>query len=242
MSFLDAHCHLGHADFNKDAPAVIERGRAAGLSAVITCGGSRAETARCLELAAQSNGLVRVAASLEPFQSGSAKAKEELDFLEQNLPRFCALGETGLDSTYPVPAETQEKILQAHVELAREHKLSVVIHARGTEERVLQLMARAEVPWVWHFFTKHKWLQPALDAGALLSLPTVKSRELDKICSQAPLEGLLCETDSPFAWKEGRNEPANVLSVYERVARAKEVELAEVAQIVEKNAARVFKL
>jgi TatD DNase family protein len=241
MAFVDAHCHLTHERFASDADAAVHRARAAGLSTLVTCGGNRADTERALALADRHPGLVRVAASLEPYHSASASWKAELDFLAATAPRLAALGETGLDATYPAPLDRQEAVFRAHLELAREHKLAVVVHARGTEERTLALLSRAGVPWVWHHFLKARLLPAALDAGAVLSLPTLKSRELDRISARAPLERVVCETDAPYAWSAGRNEPANVRYAYERLAREREMELDEVARAVEANARRVFR-
>lgn len=221
---------------------MLGRAREAGVGLVITIGSNSEDTAKCLDLERSSGGLVRVAAALEPYLSADAELEKEMSFLEENSGRLVALGETGLDAAYPASLRKQEIVLRAHMQLAAECDLPLVIHARGAEETLVDIMAREGVPWVWHFFTRAKWLQPALDAGAVLSLPSIKSRELEKIARKAPIGSLVCETDSPAWGRNEGNEPSKVASAYRAIAVAKEMELEEVSAAVESNVRRVFKL
>lgn len=238
---VDVHCHLTHPRFAEDVQAVLQRSKQA-LKAVITTASTVTDLETALTLARAHPKFLYVAAAVDPYHAGLSDLSAQLDQLRAKGASLVAIGETGLDTTYPVHLHKQEQLFQQQLELARELKLPVVVHARGAEEQVLHQMAHAEVPWVWHHFHKLKFLARALDAGAVLSLPTLKSKDLDSISSQAPLERVMCETDAPYAWKEGRNEPANVLFAYQRLAKQNEMELEKITPVVFKTIQHLFRI
>ena len=85
-----------------------------------------------------------------------------------------------------------------------------------------------------------------LDAYISIAGPVTwaRSEELRAVASAAPVDRLLCETDSPWLSpqpKRGKiNEPAHVHFVYETIAQARGLSLEELARTADGNAARLF--
>jgi TatD DNase family protein len=69
------------------------------------------------------------------------------------------------------------------------------------------------------------------------------AHRLQELARTLPLEKLLLETDSPFLSPYGgRNEPANVRAVAEKVAEIRGLSWEEVARRTTENAALLFGL
>ncbi|MFH0836494.1 MAG: TatD family hydrolase, partial [Candidatus Micrarchaeota archaeon] len=66
------------------------------------------------------------------------------------------------------------------------------------------------------------------------------SKNRTKIFKDAESSRLLLETDSPFLWGSGRNEPANVLEAYQALAEARGLGLNEAEKAIESNFKFVF--
>jgi TatD DNase family protein len=69
------------------------------------------------------------------------------------------------------------------------------------------------------------------------------SENFQKIVEKAPLNQLLCETDSPYLHPiKGKkdNEPANVIESYRKIAEIKRLDLKEVEEQIEQNFKRLF--
>lgn len=239
--FIDAHFHLTHLRFEGQREAVVQRAREAGLWRAITVGSNAQDTKAAFHWYREYPDFIRVVAGIDPYHAGIEDIEKEFEFFNQRAPELAAIGEVGMDATYPVSLNKQERVFEAQVALATEHGLTVVVHCRGAEERMLHIMETAEVPWVWHFFYKAKFLKAALDAGAVLSLPSLKSRDLDRVYENAPLERVLCETDAPAAKSEGPNEPGSVVFGYQRLADNKEITVDEAASVIARTAKGLFK-
>ena len=73
-----------------------------------------------------------------------------------------------------------------------------------------------------------------------------KNKTLREIVMNAPIEKILCETDSPYLAPQGHrgkpNEPALVRCVYEYLSMLKALPLEEFAEIVKKNGERAFRI
>ena len=87
-----------------------------------------------------------------------------------------------------------------------------------------------------------------LDLGMYISfggpLTFKNARNLPEVAEYVPLDRLLTETDSPYLAPEGKrgtvNEPANVVTVAEALAKIKKISVEELASAVIANAGRLF--
>ncbi len=163
----------------------------------------------------------------------------------------------------------QRRVLEAQLDLARRLERPVIIHLRESGDAAggpctADLMAilerwvgslRAESrplskrPGVLHSFSGT--LETALQAIALgfhvgVTGPVTYKNASDRrrVIGGLPLDRLLIETDSPFLapvpHRGERNEPAFVTHIADKIAEIQSRTLAEVANVTEANAARLF--
>jgi TatD DNase family protein len=166
-------------------------------------------------------------------------------------PKALGIGETGLDYYRELaPREDQRRAFEAQLELARRLELPVVVHTRAAEEDTFDLLrAYAEgVTVLLHCFSTPSWLDECVERGWLCSfagnLTYPKSGDLHEAARRVPDDLLLVETDAPYLAPQpvrGRpNEPAHVRHTASFLAELRGVPYAELEQVVEANAARVF--
>ncbi len=252
-NLVDAHCHLDHPDFAKDFLQVLERARRAGLEAVVNAGGSRESNERILGMRVGREAFFKVVLGVSPFEAvnlehDDAALEAEAAFLEKHVDEIVGVGEIGLDWHYfksDAQRQAQLRVFEALLNFAEDRELPVEAHSRDAEAEVIKVLAKRTCKKILHCFRAPRFLEAALDAGCFVSVPTLKSRDALTVIEKTPLDRLLCETDSPFLWKDvngksARNEPANVKSVYEKISETKGVELSEVEAKIRENIEKIF--
>jgi TatD DNase family protein len=169
-------------------------------------------------------------------------------------PHVVAVGESGLDFYRDeAPPNLQREAFAAHIRMAKDHDVALVIHTRASVGAALDFLEEQGPP---HRFVFHCWsgneseLRRALDLGAHVSFAgnvTFKNApDLRERAAEVPADRLLVETDAPFLApvpNRGRpNEPAWVGLVGAAVAEARGEEASSVARTTESNARALFAL
>ncbi|MBI5226768.1 TatD family hydrolase [Candidatus Micrarchaeota archaeon] len=255
MRFIDAHCHLDHDSFGTgaDLTPIIARMRQSNTMA-ITHGTHAASNKAQLDLVARYPDVLRAACGLDPFHAANEDLDAHLAFLEaaHTAKKLAAIGEIGLDLHYfgPETLARQRDVFEAQLAFGEKKGLACVIHTRKAVDEVLDTLPSFKGIHVLHFFLEKKHAAKALERGCYLSLPTVKSKDRTTIIKMAPLDRLLCETDSPYGWKSGtgtggdgkseRNEPSNVHEVYDHIAPTQNKDLKDVQEQIALNYGKVF--
>ncbi len=233
--YLDSHAHLEEQHFGSEVDAVLGRAREAGLAVVLAIGnGSRKSGGHreAQRLAARYD-FVFATVGVHPHEAQESDARflEELADLARSDARIVAWGEIGLDYHYDFsPRETQRAVFADQLKMARELDLPVVIHSREAEEDTLTLLRpwAREKPWgVLHCFTGSRRLAEeglamglAISFSGILTFP--KAGDLREIAGAVPSDRLLVESDCPYLapvpHRGRRNEPAWVVSTFEKLA------------------------
>jgi TatD DNase family protein len=168
-----------------------------------------------------------------------------------------AIGETGIDYYRESASRAdQRRAFEAQIEIARDHGLPVVIHARdpdgetGATDDVFEILdACADgVPVILHCFLAPWRVQDAIERGWFCSFSGIvtfpSAEKLREAAAKLPDELVLVETDAPYLAPQpvrGKtNEPAHVVSTAEVVAEARGVSYAELERTVEANARALF--
>jgi TatD DNase family protein len=168
-------------------------------------------------------------------------------------PKVVALGETGLDFYRNLsPRQAQLDAFAAHLALAAELELPVIVHNRDADDEVQRVLhSAADVRGVLHAFSADVAMAEAVLAnGFYISLAgplTYKNAEMARaVARHAPLDRLLIETDCPYLppvpWRGQRNEPAYVVLVAEALARLRDMAPADVAVATSRNARTLFQI
>jgi TatD DNase family protein len=244
---IDTHAHLDRAE----APAILERARAAGVDRVIVVATRIAGAHEALALADEHDG-VYACLGIHPHNANEPDA-HRLDELRELLghERAVAVGETGLDyfRRY-APHEDQRRLFEAQLELAAELGKPVVIHTRDADEDTLAALLRTGGTVVLHCFSSPALLDPALERGWYVSfagnVTYPKAPELREAARRVPRDRILAETDSPYLAPQpvrGKpNEPANVIHTLATLAAARGEDEAELARQIDANATAAFGL
>jgi TatD DNase family protein len=266
---LDGHTHLdivvgerpahGAGDEGwPDAVAVdaeIAAAAAVGIPRLVQVGVDVPSSRWSAELADRHPGVL-AAVALHPNEAGAGAATDdalaEIDRLAA-LPRVRAVGETGLDRfrTGPEGWAAQEASFRAHIRIAKDRGLALMIHDRDAHEEILRVLEDEGAPehTVFHCFSGDaRFAKACVERGYVLSfagtLTFGNAGYLRDAAALTPVDQLLVETDAPFLTPmphRGRpNAPRLVPHTVRALAEVTGVELEELCQAVTGTAERVF--
>jgi len=254
---VDTHCHLADAKFRHDVEAVIERASAAGVSQLISVGAiGPIENDRLTVEIAERHENIFAAVGVHPHDAKDCSA-ERIDQLRTlaGSKKVVAIGESGLDFHYlHSPRGAQEASLRAHLSLAHETDLPIVIHCRDAEDRMIEIVREVEIPprgGVIHCFTGNAdAAREFLALGFCISFSGIvtfkNSAPIRDAAAIVPDDRVMVETDAPYLapepYRGKRNEPAFVQRTLELLANLRGVDAATLGARVIANAARLFRL
>jgi TatD DNase family protein len=243
---FDSHCHLTDERLAAESADVLRRAREVGVTGIVTIA-SDADDAVAAAAIAGSDTMVWCTAGVHPHRAAVGLA--QLPRIRELAAgaRCVAIGETGLDYHYDTaPRDVQRASLRAHVELAAETGLPLVVHSREAHDDTTAMLRDlpAGTCGVLHCFSGGAALMDAaLAAGWYISFAGMVSfRTFDgaDLLRAVPADRLLIETDSPYLapvpHRGRRNEPAYVRNVAESVAMHLGVAVAAVIESTGSNA------
>jgi TatD DNase family protein len=256
MDLIDTHCHLTFEPLAGDVPGVLERSRAAGVTGWITVGTNLEDSRKAIELAVVHEQMY-AAIGIHPHEAkdGDAAALAELRHLARQ-DKVVAIGETGLDFHYNFSKQPdQRRVFVAHLEIARELGLPVVVHSRNAFDETVEILDRSGGGLkgvVLHCFSgSAEQARQLLERGYYLSFTgvvTFKNAEVTREAAKVvPLDRLMVETDAPYmspepVRKQKPNEPALMVHTARLLADLHGVNLEDLAEAATRNAVRFFGL
>lgn len=253
MQLVDSHCHLDVASFDGDRDTVLQRARQVGVVAQIVPAIDHAGWPALQALCTQHPDL-HPAWGLHPVYLAWHRP-EHLQNLRRwvDASRPVAIGECGLDYFIADADPAQQQVyFDAHLRLAREFDLPLVVHARRAVDAVIASIRRfSGVRGVVHSFSGSPQQAGQLhDLGFCIGLggPVTYERanRLRRLAATVPLEQLLLETDAPDQPDSGhrgqRNEPARLTVVLDTIAHLRDADPADIAAATTANACRLFGL
>lgn len=253
LRYVDTHCHLDH-HFDLSASAQVSRAREAGVVTLVTVGTDMASSHEAVATARKHDG-VWAAVGIHPNDAMEATPRvlEVIAELAEE-PEVVAIGETGLDyyRDHTTPAQ-QEASFRAHIDLAREHDKTLVIHCREAWDDCLAVLEDHGAPErvVMHCFSgDEQVVDRCAERGWFLSYAgnvTFKNAEqLRLAAARTPRELLLTETDSPYLTphphRGAANDPSYLPYTLRTLADVTGAGLEELADTVLDNARRAFAL
>lgn len=226
---LDSHCHLDDPRYDPDRDEVWERARRAGVTRVLLPGVHPRQWESLRALARARGWSFALGTHPRCLPEGRGAAPDTLD-------GAVAVGECGLDGPTPIPMEEQERVLEAHLALAREAGLPVILHCYRAHHRMLPLLRRwAPLRGVMHSYSGGPELVADYVAlGLHLSFAGAitweGARRPVNALRRVPRERLLAETDGPDQCPRphrGRSEPAYLVDVVAAMERLRDEPLVE---------------
>jgi TatD DNase family protein len=252
-ALVDTHAHLNLKAYRKDRPETIRRAADAGVRFIINVGFDLKTSVESVELA-NSDPSIRASVGVHPHDASSL----DDDLLAKlrtlaGSPAVVAVGETGLDYYRDLsPRDDQRRAFRKQIGLARDLGLPLIVHNRDALEDTMAIVEEegvADIGGVMHCFPgDERYAERVVRAGFHIGVggPVTygSSGRLARVAATVPLDRLLLETDSPWLppspHRGGRNEPAFVSLVAERVAELRDMSVSDLARATTGNSTRLF--
>ncbi len=247
LSWIDNHCHIPPGT---DGDEWVASAKAAGVERMVTVGVTLERSIEAIAVADRHEG-VFATVGVHPHDS-----TDGMDGIADLLgePGVVAVGEAGLDYHYDhSPRDVQREVFAAHIALANERDLPLVIHTRDAWADTFDILDSEGVPerTVFHCFTGGpSEAQQGLERGIVVSVSGIvtfkTALELQEAVRGCPLDQLMIETDSPYLapvpHRGKPNRPVNVVHVGEAVAALHGVDVDVVAAATASRAIDFYQL
>lgn len=255
---LDSHTHLDMqdgCDTSEGVAAALAAAKAVGVDRVVQVGVDVPSSRWAAQAAAEHPGLVATVA-LHPNE---APRLNDLDAALTEIDKLAAeewvrgIGETGLDyfRTDGTGRDTQHASFRAHIEIAKRHRKTLVIHDRDAHSDILRVLDQEGAPEqvVLHCFSGDaEFAQQCADRGFLMSFAgtvTFKNAiDVQAAARIAPRELILVETDAPFLtpmpYRGRPNAPYLIPLTVRFLAELRGEDLDELCAVISNTGERVF--
>ena len=266
---VDTHCHINMMvkkqfdvslelkDFDY-AKQIIDEATAHEVTTIINVGTSLIESINCIELAKRFDNVV-AAVGIHPNDCTADWRNDfkEITTLVENgqTNKIVGIGECGIDKYRPgYDLQRQHDAFKAHIELALEHDLALIVHSRTAYDETLRTLEEFKGQMkrgIIHCFSYDQMFADqviawnyVLGIGGVITYP--KNDALRAIVFSVPLEKIVLETDAPFLPPQiirgKQNHPKYIRTIAEYLAELRDVSYEEVARITTQTVNKVFNL
>ncbi|WAC43030.1 TatD family hydrolase [Pseudomonas sp. SL4(2022)] len=256
MRLIDTHTHLDFPDFDADRGELLARCRQLGVERLVVLGVHQANWQRVWDLVHAEDSLY-AAFGLHPAyldEHRTAHLNELSEWLTRcaDQPKFCAVGEIGLDYFLEqLDRERQQQLFEAQLKLAIEFERPALLHVRRAHAATIATLKRlkpARGGIIHAFAGSTEEAREYLKLGFRLGLggaPTwSQALRLRKVVAQLPLEAIVLETDSPdmapAMYPNQRNSPEYLPDICTALAELRGISADELASASSRNAAELF--
>ena len=251
---FDTHAHYDDEAFDADRHDLLSAMPRKNVGLIVNPG-CTVESSRTAVSLAAAFPHVYAAVGIHPENCGNF-VPEQMDEIRglAKHDKVVAIGEIGLDYYWPEnpPRELQQQVLRAHMALAQELGLPVIIHDREAHADTLSIVKEfPEVTGVFHCFSGSvEMARELLKMGWMLSfngaITFKNARKAPEVIAEIPMDRIMIETDAPYLtpvpFRGKRNDSAYVRLVAEKIAEIKGLSPDDVEQITWENGKRFFKI
>ncbi len=255
MRIIDSHAHLCSVKFtDNDVELISKNAQVNGLKYIIDIGASFEESKDALKNASNYSNIY-AAVGIHPLESDSWNNEIEKQItLMARQPRVVAIGEIGLDFYYKTAPskKIQIEVFKKQLDIAKEENLPVSIHVRDAYEVAYQILATyPKLRGVMHCFNGSvEMMKKFISLNLYISFSGIvtfeNADELLEVVKQTPLSNMLVETDSPYLAPEpirGKiNSPNNISYTIAKIAKLKNLAIADIEKQTTANAEKLFVL
>jgi TatD DNase family protein len=231
MSITDTHTHLYASEFDEDRNAMIDRAIANGVTRFFIPAIDSQSTIAMYELEALYPKNIFLMMGLHPTYVNE-NFENELQHVENELKKrkFYAIGEIGIDLFWDKTFLEQQKLAFKHqIQLAKNHKLPIVIHCREAFDEIFEILKEeksADLFGIFHCFTgNYDQALHAISLNMMLGIGgvvTFKNGKIDQFLAQIDLKHIVLETDSPYLapipFRGKRNESSYIVTIVSKLA------------------------
>lgn len=256
-TIFDTHCHYNMDPLWSEWQAHWQKSQEFGVDRSLIIGVDLESSRRGVEIAEQDERLY-AAVGLHPTDIDDSvheqldEAMASIKQLIHTSKKVSAIGETGLDYYWleddqkPARIARQKETFTAHIHLANEYNLPLIIHARDKGEQaywdILELVThhyQFEQPFILHCVSgPMEYVQQAVKLGAYIGMAGnvtyPKAEYLRDLVRSVPTDRLLLETDAPFLPPQQHRgkkcEPWMISETAEFVERELQLDLEKIYQ------------
>lgn len=253
MSLIfDSHAHYDDEAFDPDRDALLSSLLEKGVGWVMNPSASVSGAYQVAALAERHPRLY-AAVGIHPEEAASFHDGDlqKLKELAHSTEKVRAIGEIGLDYHYEdmAPRETQRRVFEGQIILAKELGLPVIVHDRDAHGDTLDLLRRHRPRGVVHCFSGSvEMMREVVALGMYIGLGgavTFKNARVPVEVAQAvPLDRLLLETDAPYMtpvpFRGKRNDSALIAYTAQKIAALRGIDQGGLCEIAAQNAAALY--
>lgn len=248
MRLFDTHCHLDFAPFAANIEQHLQSAQQTGVERLLLPATGVENWSR-LALLSEQFPSIYYALGFHPYflaqQSHDAVAALD-EKIASRGSRCVAIGECGLDAMVDIPMAQQEAFFLDQVALAKQHRLPLILHARKTHNRLIQLLkqSRFEYGGILHGFSgSYQQAMQFIDLGFYLGIGGVitypRANKTRQAVAQLPLSSLVLETDAPdmplMGYQGEPNHPKRLPMILEHLGQLQQQDRQTVAENVWRN-------
>ncbi|MET4693804.1 TatD family hydrolase [Endozoicomonas lisbonensis] len=255
---IDSHCHLDFPEFYPDRSQVISAASEQGIEAICIPGTESRHWKPLLQMCTETIKPVRLYAALgiHPWfidQHEPDDLQQLVKFFETNQ-HIVAVGEIGLDfALQSISQKAQEFWFTEQLELARQFRKPVILHARKAHDLILKQLRQKPVKQggIVHAFSgseqqAYQYIEQGFCLGFGGGITYPRARKTRALAATLPLGSLVLETDAPdmplCGFQGQRNEPAQLTEVLKCLADLRPESLTEIAEATRRNTLKILSL
>lgn len=253
MIFTDTHTHLYSEAFDEDRNTMVQRAIDEGITRFFIPAIDSAYTSSMLDLESNFPDNIFLMSGLHPTHV-KENFKEELTHVEDLLAKhkFYAVGEIGIDLYWDKSTlNIQKEAFKYQIQLAKKHKLPIVIHCRDAFDEVFEVLESEksnDLFGIFHCFAgSYEQAQKALSYNMKLGIGgvvTFKNGKIDTFLNKIDIKHIVLETDAPYLspvpYRGKRNESAYLINIAQKLTEIYNKDIEEIAEITTQNSMDVF--
>lgn len=240
---IDSHAHYNSL-FIKNVDEIMKKIDSDDIEAVINVA-INFETSRQITLSLRKHAKIYNAIGIHPLCDDSPEDIYMLYTKRFDSGKIVAIGEIGLDNSAS-DFERQKRLFISQLEIARYLKLPVIIHARGSNSEVVDIILKnnPQYGYVLHHFEPdmNMIMELVKNEGYISigsSILNENNHQLIDIVKWVPITRLLVETNGPYF--EHTNKIIELRPIMERIAQIRQMEYHQINQVTTSNTKRLFK-
>jgi len=255
MIITDTHTHLYSEAFEDDREEMIARAINAGITRFFIPAIDSTYTTAMFDLEKSYPDNVYLMMGLHPT-SVKSNYLDELNQVEQLLIQrsFVALGEIGIDLFWDrTTLDIQKQAFRYQIQLAKTHRLPIVIHCRDAFDEVFDILEDEKGPelfGIFHCFTgTFNQAKRAISLNMKLGIGgvvTFKNGKINQFINKIDLKHIVLETDAPYLsptpFRGKRNESSYLVEILNKLSELYNLPVRDIAKITTDNSIKVFNI
>ena len=245
---VDTHCHLFHQYYD-NIDEVLENARKCEVGAVIVNGTNSLDNREVLELVSKYD-MVYGALGIQPEEIDD-NWYGTLEFIERHIcdDKILAVGEIGLDYHYDCDRDLQKQVFRKQLEIAEKYNKPVIVHSRDCIQETYNILKEYNVKGIMHCYSGSvEMATQFIKIGFYLGIGGISTfknaSRVVEVIKCVPLEYIVLETDSPYLspepYRGKKNEPANILLVFNKICEIKKLDDEHVMNVLHANLLSLF--